>query len=73
MSENSLSDERLTAIETLLMHMQHELEQLNSALLGQQRDTDALRKDLDRLRGHIERLETAPEARDPKLEKPPHY
>lgn len=65
--------ERLTAIETLLMHMQHELEQMNGALLGQQRDMDALRKELERLRGDVERLETGPESRDPKLEKPPHY
>jgi len=73
MSETSLSAERLTSIETLLMHMQHELEQMNAALVGQQRDVDALRKDLERLRGDIERIELGPETRDPKLEKPPHY
>lgn len=73
MSENSLSAERLTAIETLLMHTQHELEQMNAALLGQQRDVDALRKELERLRGHVDRIEMGPETRDPKLEKPPHY
>ncbi|MBA3314547.1 MAG: SlyX family protein [Planctomycetota bacterium] len=73
MTDDPRSQERLTAIETLLMHMQHEFEQLNAAILGQQRDLDALRKDMDAIRGHVERLEAGPETRDPKLEKPPHY
>jgi uncharacterized coiled-coil protein SlyX len=73
MSDNSPSAERLTAVESLLMHMQHELEHMNVALLAQLRDMDTLRKDVERLRGDLERLETPTETRDPKLEKPPHY
>jgi uncharacterized coiled-coil protein SlyX len=73
MADAPSSNERLTAIESLLMHAQHELDQLNLAMLGQQRDLDALRKNVERLSGHLERLEAGPESRDPKLEKPPHY
>ncbi len=73
MNDDASSNPRLTAIETLLMHVQHEVEQMNSAILSQQRELDALRKDIDAVRGHVERLEVGPESRDPKLEKPPHY
>lgn len=73
MTDSKSSEERLTAVETLLTHLQYDLEQFHQALLGQQRDLDALRRDLDKIRGHVERLETGSEERDPKLEKPPHY
>ena len=73
MIDGPAPSERLTAIESALMHLQHEVEQLNAAVLGQQRDIDGIRKELERLTGHVERLEQDPETRDPKAEKPPHY
>ncbi|HEX6987456.1 MAG TPA: SlyX family protein [Planctomycetaceae bacterium] len=73
MTDDRSATDRLTAIESLLMHVQHDLEQIHEAVVGQRRDIDALRRELDRLRGHVERLELGPESRDPKLEKPPHY
>lgn len=73
MTDERTTEDRLTAIESLLTHLQHDLDQLHEAILGGRRDLDNLRSDLDRLRGHIEQLDTPPEARDPNLEKPPHY
>ena len=65
--------EQLTAIESLLMHLQHDLEQLHEALAGQQNDIAALRRTLAGLHGRLEQVETGPEERDPTAEKPPHY
>lgn len=71
MSSSDSAADRLTQIETLLMHVQRDLEQLNTAVLRQQAEIDALR-------GLVGRLETTltdlpPEPRDPQAERPPHY
>jgi uncharacterized coiled-coil protein SlyX len=65
--------ERMTAIESLLTHLQYDVDQLNAVVLGSRREIDSLRRDLDGLKGQLERLETPAEIRDPRLEKPPHY
>ena len=72
MPDDSAHD-RLTAIESVLTHLQHDVEQLHEALVGYRQDLDALRQDLAAIRGQVERIETGPEVRDPKLERPPHY
>lgn len=73
MTDDRDTADRLTAIESVLMHLQHDVEQLHEALVGCRRDLDALRNDVGTIRGRVEQLETGPEVRDPKLEKPPHY
>ena len=73
MTNDPASLDRFHAIETLLMHVQHDLEQLHEAVLGQRRELDDLRADVQRVRGDVERLEIGSETRDPKLEKPPHF
>ncbi len=73
MTDERITNDRLTAVESLLMHLQHDLDQLHEAILGSRRDVDDLRRELGRLRRDVERLESPPETRDPKLEKPPHY
>ncbi|MGC1272062.1 MAG: SlyX family protein [Planctomycetaceae bacterium] len=73
MNEDRSVADRLTAIESLLMHLQHDVDQLHESILAGRRDVDALRSGLDRLRSDIEQLDSTPETRDPKLEKPPHY
>ena len=67
------ADDRLTAIETALMHLQHDVEQVHEALVGQRRDLEDLRTGIVGLRGRIDRMEAGPEDRDPTLERPPHY
>ena len=73
MPETHNSEERLTAIESLLMQIQYDVEQLHEAVLGQRRDLESLRRVVDQLHGQVERLEIGPESRDPHAEKPPHY
>ncbi len=66
-------EERWTTVESLLMHLQHELEQMNQALLDQSEDLARLRKELKGLRGQMEQLSEPEEQRDLRLERPPHY
>lgn len=67
------ADARLTAVETLLTHLQHELTQMHAVLLAQSAELQALRDRAAKLDGRLDRLEDDPEYRDPRSEKPPHY
>lgn len=66
-------EERWTTVESLLMHLQHELEQMHQALLDQGEDLSRLRKEMMGLRGRMEQLAEPEEQRDLRLERPPHY
>ena len=68
------SNDRLTSVELLLTHLQHDFEQLSQVVFRQQAELDALRKELLLLDTRVVTLSTeVPEARDPQAEKPPHY
>lgn len=70
----SNADDRLTSVELLLTHLQHDFEQLSQVVFKQQAELDALRKELVLLDTRVVTLSTeAPEVRDPQAEKPPHY
>ncbi len=72
-SENS-ADERLIRLETALMQLEHDVEQLNQSLVAQHRALEALRVAVERLEWRLDRDSPAsPETRDPEAEKPPHY
>ena len=70
MSEELQNDARLVQIETLLMHLQRDVEQLSKALIEQQAELETIRRSISRLAAVID---TEPEVRDPGLERPPHY
>lgn len=67
------ADDRLTNVELLLTHLQHDLEQLSQVVFRQQAELDALRKELVLLDSRVVTLTEGPEVRDPLAEKPPHY
>lgn len=68
------TDDRLTSVELLLTHLQHDFEQLSGVIFRQQAELDALRKELVLLDTRVVTLSTeVPEVRDPQAEKPPHY
>lgn len=70
----SNADDRLTSVELLLTHLQHDFEQLSQVVFKQQAELDALRKELVLLDTRVVTLSTeVPEVRDPQAEKPPHY
>jgi uncharacterized coiled-coil protein SlyX len=66
-------NDRLVRIETALMHLAHDVEALNEAIVAQQREIDAVRRELERLKDDWEREQGPAETRDPAAEKPPHY
>jgi SlyX protein len=68
---DSLSD-RLVRVETTLMHLEHDFEQLHEVVLSQNRQVEDLRRSLERLQSLLDQ-EGPSEVRDPAAEKPPHY
>lgn len=66
-------DDRLTAVETLLTHLQHELGQMHSVLLAHTAELHSLSRRIEKFEGRLERLSEEPEDSDPRANKPPHY
>ncbi len=66
--------DRLVRVETTLMQLEHDVEQLNESLVAQHRALEALRVVVERLEWRLDRENPAPpETRDPEAERPPHY
>ena len=63
--------DRLTNLESTLMHMQYELEQLGRTVMEQQSEIALLKGELRKFLSELDDL-PAP-ARDTVAEKPPHY
>ncbi len=73
-AENDRLRERVTELETLLTHVQHDFQQLNEVILQQQDRFTAIERQLVRLEQQLRTIADAPtEAIDPLDEKPPHY
>lgn len=68
-----VSEERWEKLESLLMHLQHDCEQLGQVVWRQQAELDALRRELAKLNERLDDLSEEPEVRDPLAERPPHY
>ncbi|HXY38001.1 MAG TPA: SlyX family protein [Planctomycetaceae bacterium] len=67
-------DDRLVRVETALMQLEHDVEQLNESVVAQHRAIEALRVAVERLEWRLDRDTAAPpETRDPESERPPHY
>ncbi len=70
----SNTDDRITNVELLMTHLQHDFEQLSQVVFRQQAELNALRKELALLDTRVVTLSAeSPEVRDPQAEKPPHY
>ena len=73
-AENDRLRERVTELETLLTHVQHDFQQLNEVILQQQDRFTAIERQLVRLEQQLRTIADSPtEAIDPLDEKPPHY
>lgn len=74
MQPGNSADERLIRLETTLMQLEHDVEQLNESLVAQHRSLEALRVAVERLEWRLDRDNASPpETRDPEEERPPHY
>ena len=71
MNAPDAKEQRLIQVETVLMQLQHDLDQLNKAVLDQQGELTHLKGALDRLTATLE--EGPAEPRNPVDERPPHY
>ncbi|MBC7816392.1 MAG: SlyX family protein [Planctomycetaceae bacterium] len=67
------ADDRVVNVELLLMHVQHDFEQLSQVVFRQQAEIDTLKTEVAKLSTRIVTLTDDPEVRDPQDEKPPHY
>lgn len=63
-------DARVTELETLVTHLQHDLEQLSSVMLTQKREIDALTRSVDKLERRLVVLEEQTEESDPFEDRP---
>jgi uncharacterized coiled-coil protein SlyX len=62
---------RVTELEVLFTHLQRTVQDLDKAILDQQKQIDAFRNELSRIMGTLDQLaEMTVETRD---ERPPHY
>lgn len=68
---NPTNEERLTQVETLLSHLQHDVDKLNDALIGQQSQIDDLKQLISKVQSLVDNLPDEP--REPAEERPPHY
>ena len=71
MTADESTQDRLTAIEMLLSHLQHDIDKLNEALIFQQSEIDGLRRSLARIEAAVDELPLPPT--DPTHDRPPHY
>ncbi|MCH7688962.1 MAG: SlyX family protein [Planctomycetes bacterium] len=69
---DSLND-RLIELESIVMHQQNDLEQMNNVILNQQREIESLNRKIQQFENRLEETREGPENRDPLEERPPHY
>lgn len=61
------------ATQEILMHMQHDLEQMHAVLLSQQQQIEELKSGLMRVEQRLENTQPADDMPSPLDERPPHY
>jgi uncharacterized coiled-coil protein SlyX len=65
--------ERITQLEMLVMHLQHDMEQISATAIAQQQEIRELRATIRRLERGVESLQQPAEVRDVLSEVPPHH
>ena len=73
MNADGKDSERITNLETAIMHLQNDFEALNEVVLSNSRRLDDLQALLQRLTDKFEAQQGETEERNPEDEKPPHY
>ncbi len=72
MTDDSLQ-QRVIELETLVMHLQHDLEQMHQVLIQRAADFETLHEKLQRLEGRMEGTDELPPLPDALDDRPPHY
>lgn len=64
---------RVIELETKISYQEHLIQELNDVIVGQQRQIDALVKDVARIRDHLKGSQSSGLARPDEEAPPPHY
>ncbi|MFN0050737.1 MAG: SlyX family protein [Planctomycetales bacterium] len=72
MDQPPLAD-RVVELESLVMHLQRDLESLHGVMLDQQKQLDSLKRLIARLDDRVSRQGDTDEPRDLVAERPPHF
>ncbi len=67
------TDQRLEKLETVLMLLQRDVEQIHQSLTYHFEQLQAMEARFRRIERELELLQEPPEQRDPEHEQPPHY
>lgn len=67
------TEARLEKIESVLAHLQHDIDSLNTSLLSQFRRIQEFESRFGRIEGELQILSDPSERRDAGSERPPHY
>jgi len=76
MSESELKptvESRLEKIESVLAHLQHDIDSLNASLMNHFRRLHEYESRFGRIEGELQMLNDPTERPDPSSERPPHY
>jgi len=65
--------EKLVNLESLIAHVQYELEQLNAVVIEQNQKIDRLSSAQEKFEHRLESLSEDLDQRSPEDERPPHY
>lgn len=66
-------EERIINLESVVMHLQRDMERLNDVLLDHAAALQSLRTRIETFDHRLETLHGDQEIRDPAEERPPHY
>jgi len=66
-------NEKLVHLESVIAHLQYEIEQLNSVVIEQNQRIDRLSSAQEKFEHRLESLSEDLEQRNPEDERPPHY
>ena len=64
---------RLEKMETVLAHLQHDIDSLNASLMNHFRRLHEYETRFGRIEGELQMLNDPTERPDPNSERPPHY
>ncbi len=72
-SSQGSTEDRLERIESVLAHLQHDVDSLNASLLSQYRRLQEFESRFARLESEIQVESDSADRRDAASERPPHY
>ncbi|MBD3676232.1 MAG: SlyX family protein [Planctomycetaceae bacterium] len=73
MTNSEEINDKLVHLESIIAHLQYEIEQLNGVVIAQNQRIDQLSSAQEKFEHQLETLSDEMEQRNPEDERPPHY